>query len=122
MAGRPASVAIAARLTLNVHDLNNEAVAGNVTDIRLMDFVTADNKTFSAPAVSGRMLKHFHLAHMTDLELREQQPRLCAGCRVKEPIRPGRLTGEGIAQDTNITERDAVERCVICDAHGYLIA
>jgi len=24
---------------LNVHDLNNEAVAGNVTDIRIMEFI-----------------------------------------------------------------------------------
>jgi CRISPR-associated protein Cst2 len=117
------SIAFAAKFLLNVHDLNNEAVAGNVADIRLMEFVTKDNKVFTAPAVSGRMLKHFHLAHMTELELSETEPKLCDGCKVGEPIRPARFDNEGKLKELpDISEEKAIENCVICDAHGYLIA
>ena len=117
------SIGFAAKFLLNVHDLNNEAVAGNVADIRLMDFVTKDNKILTAPAVSGRMLKHFHLAHMTELELAEAQPKLCDGCKIGEPIRPARSDEEGKLKELpDISEEEAIEKCVICDAHGYLVA
>ncbi len=50
-------VTFAVKMQLNVHDLNNEAVAGNVTDIRIMEFLDENGKRQEAPAVSGRMLK-----------------------------------------------------------------
>jgi CRISPR-associated protein Cst2 len=88
-----------------------------------MDFVTKDNKVFTAPAVSGRMLKHFHLAHMTDLELSQSQPKLCDGCKVGEPIRPSKFDTDGKLKElADIAEEDAIRNCTICDAHGYLVA
>jgi CRISPR-associated protein Cst2 len=122
MGKKPSFVAFAAKFILNVHDLNNEAVAGNVADIRLMDFVTRDNKVITAPAVSGRMLKHFHLTHMTALELSEPNPRLCDGCKVGEPIRPGVFKEDKVEELADISEEDAIKKCVICDTHGYLVA
>ncbi len=122
MGKKPSFVAFAAKLILNVHDLNNEAVAGNVTDIRLMDFVTRDNKVITAPAVSGRMLKHFHLTHMTALELSELNPKLCDGCKVGEPIRPGIFKEGKVEELADISEEDAIKNCIICDAHGFLVA
>ena len=53
-------LAFAVKVQLNVHDLNNEAVAGNVTDIRLMEFIDEAGEKREVPAVSGRMLKHWH--------------------------------------------------------------
>lgn len=123
MGQKLSSMAFAAKFILNVHNLNNEAVAGNVADIRLMDFITKDNKVFTAPAVSGRMLKHFHLSHMTELELAEAQPKLCDGCKVGEPIRPAKFDEEGKLKELpDISEEEAIEKCVVCDAHGYLVA
>jgi CRISPR-associated protein Cst2 len=88
----------------------------------LMDFVTRDNKVITAPAVSGRMLKHFHLTHMTALELSEPDPRLCDGCKVGEPIRPGVFKEDKVEELADISEEDAIKKCIICDTHGYLVA
>jgi len=125
---RPTFFTLAANIQLNVHDLNNEAVAGNVTDIRMMEFIDNNGKLVEAPAVSGRMLKHFHLAFMRDLELREQNPRLCGVCQAGEPARPGYVdfTNNRIKAgfyDTNgkeISEDQGIINCLICDVHGYL--
>jgi CRISPR-associated protein Cst2 len=111
-------VTLAARLALNVHDLNNEAVAGNVSDIRVIDLVNLEGKRVEAPAVSGRMLKHSHLALMREMIDKD----LCDGCAAGEPVRPGRNKDGLIDFDSTKTEEDAVKGCAICDVHGFLIA
>ncbi len=111
---------LSAKLILNVHDLNNEAVAGNVSDIRVIDYIGLDGKRREAPAVSGRMLKHWHLALMTELA-KATSLQLCAGCETGEPIRPGKKDGDKIIQ-VAIPEDEAIKNCTICDVHGYLIA
>ncbi|MBS4059457.1 MAG: DevR family CRISPR-associated autoregulator [Bacteroidetes bacterium] len=114
----------AVKTQLNVHDLNNEAVAGNVTDIRIMEFLDEEGKRQEAPAVSGRMLKHWHYEGMRHLIINGSyiSVPLCAGCKAGEPIRPGILTNGNLSQDSAITEQNAITKCVVCDSHGYLIA
>ncbi|MCX7706268.1 MAG: DevR family CRISPR-associated autoregulator [bacterium] len=117
-------VSFAVKMQLNVHDLNNEAVAGNVTDIRIIDFLDENGERKSAPAVSGRMLKHWHYEGIRKLAL-DQKLALCDACRIGEPARPGKLSGETLSQikPTKITDEiEFVKRCPICDIHGYLIA
>lgn len=109
-------VAFAAKTKLNVHDLNNEVVAGNVTDIRMMEFLNEEGKRQEAPAVSGRMLKHWHYEAM-----RQSGVPLCAGCKVREPIRPGEIR-EGNLTQVARPEREVISSCAVCDIHGYLIA
>ncbi len=104
--------AIAARLQLNVHDLNNEATAGNVTDIRIMEYIDLNGQRCEAPAVSGRMVKHWHQAALTELARVEGVP-LCTQCAQSEPLRPP--SGFG-------TQADAIRQCIVCDVHGFLIA
>lgn len=122
---KPAFVALSAKLTLNVHDLNNEMSTGNVVDIRTVAMIDESGRKVEAPAVSGRMIKHWHQALMTELAIRRGLP-LCDGCRAGEPIRPGEWTekkqGEKELRQVPMTEDKAVRQCVICDAHGYLIA
>ncbi|NMB98944.1 MAG: hypothetical protein GYA35_01555 [Thermoanaerobaculaceae bacterium] len=48
-------ITFAVKTQLNVYDLNNEAVAGNVTNIRIMEFLNENGEKQEAPAVSGRM-------------------------------------------------------------------
>jgi CRISPR-associated protein Cst2 len=120
-------VTFAVKMQLNVHDLNNEAVAGNVTDIRIMEFLDEDGERVEAPAVSGRMLKHWHLEGMRHLIINGSYPsvQLCAGCKVGEPIRPALLSDEKLEQikPKDIKEEENfVKNCIICDIHGYLIA
>lgn len=106
-------ITLTARLMLNVHDLNNEATAGNVSDIRLIDYIGLDGKRREAPAVSGRMLKHWHQEALTDLARRGRLP-LCDNCAQGEPIR-GPLADKA-------TEADALRSCIVCDIHGFLVA
>ncbi|MCD6125313.1 DevR family CRISPR-associated autoregulator [bacterium] len=113
-------VTFAAKLILNIHDLNNETVAGNVTDIRMMEFVRPDGSRDEAPAVSGRMVKHWHQYAMTKLALEKGLP-LCDACRACEPIRPGKII-KGKLEQISIPESEALRGCVICDTHGFLIA
>ena len=115
-------VTFAVKTQLNVHDLNNEAVAGNVTDIRIMEFLDENGQRQEAPAVSGRMLKHWHYESMKHLVLNGPYTiSLCAGCRAGEPLRPGEIVAGNLSQVAK-SEQDAITTCAVCDIHGYLIA
>jgi CRISPR-associated protein Cst2 len=111
---------LSAKLILNAHDLNNEGTAGNVSDIRTIEYVDLEGQRREAAAVSGRMLKHHHYDAMREIALGTELS-LCDGCRAGEPIRPGRSEGEKIIQ-LAMSEAEAVAGCAICDVHGYLIA
>lgn len=117
-------VTFAVKTQLNVHDLNNEAVAGNVTDIRIMEFLDEEGKRQEAPAVSGRMLKHWHYEGMRHLILNGSYSsvQLCAGCKAGEPIRPGAINNGNLLQNSGVSEKNAIKNCAVCDIHGYLIA
>ena len=116
-------VAFAVKTQLNVHDLNNEAVVGNVTDIRIMEFLDGEGKKQEAPAVSGRMLKHWHYEAMR--KLNQKLLPLCDSCKIGEPVRPASLT-----EDNKLSHQEAIDKgteevikkCVICDIHGFLAA
>ncbi len=116
-------VTFAVKTQLNVHDLNNEAVAGNVTDIRIMEFLDENGVRQEAPAVSGRMLKHWHYEGMKHLIVNGSfsSVPLCAGCKAGEPIRPSEMRNNNLTQVAK-QEREAITSCVVCDIHGYLIA
>lgn len=116
-------ITFAVKMQLNVHDLNNEAVAGNVTDIRIMEFLDEYGKRQEAPAVSGRMLKHWHYEGMRKLSLERELP-LCDSCKIGEPVRPAKLENNELSHKKAITEgtTSVVKNCVICDIHGYLAA
>jgi len=116
-------VTLGIKVQLNAHDLNNEAVAGNVTDIRIMEFLDEKGKKQEAPAVSGRMLKHWHYEGMRHLILNGEYSSLplCDGCRMGEPIRPGKVSNRALLQIAR-PEINSVSVCSICDIHGYLIA
>lgn len=117
-------VTFAVKTQLNVHDLNNEVVAGNVTDIRIMEFLDEEGNKQEAPAVSGRMLKHWHYEGMKHLIVNGSYHNvpLCDGCKVGEPIRPGTIENGNLSQNSSINEDTAIQECAVCDVHGYLIA
>lgn len=120
-------VTFAVKIQLNVHDLNNETSAGNVTDIRLIEFLDESGKKVEAPAVSGRMLKHWHYEAMRQLGLQENLS-FCDACKIGEPVRPAILINEN--SNKVLSHQGAIDKgaevvlrtCVICDVHGYLAA
>ncbi|MEW6118349.1 MAG: DevR family CRISPR-associated autoregulator [Nitrospirota bacterium] len=117
-------VTFTVKTQLNVHDLNNEAVAGNVTDIRIMEFLDEAGGRKEAPAVSGRMLKHWHYEGIKHLIVNGSyfSIPLCAGCKAGEPIRPAEVRNDNLLTQVSKPEQDAITSCAVCDIHGYLIA
>ncbi len=117
-------VSFAVKLQLNVHDLNNETGAGNVTDIRIMEFLDENGNKIEAPAVSGRMLKHWHYETMRKLSLDKNLP-LCDSCKIGEPIRPAKIVEDDkLSHQAAIDEgvEEVIKKCTICDIHGFLAA
>jgi len=117
-------VTFAVKTQLNVHDLNNEAVAGNVTDIRIMEFLDENGERQEAPAVSGRMLKHWHYEGMRKLCYEKNLP-LCDSCKIGEPVRPATLTTDNKLSHQEAIDKgtvEAIKKCSICDIHGFLAA
>jgi CRISPR-associated protein Cst2 len=103
-------LSLAVKLVLNVHDLNNEGSVGQSLDIRQIRMVDETGKALEEmPAVSGRMMKHWHLEHMRKRALEANLP-LCNICKSGQPDRQTK------AKD----ELAAIQECAICDIHGFL--
>ncbi|MDZ7330945.1 MAG: DevR family CRISPR-associated autoregulator [candidate division KSB1 bacterium] len=103
-------LSIAAKLLLNVHDLNNEGSVGQSLDIRQIRMVAENGEPLpEMPAVSGRMMKHWHQEYMRKYALEKKLP-LCRLCNDGQPDR------QSDAKD----ELNAIQSCVICDVHGFL--
>jgi len=115
------------KVQLNVHDLNNEAVAGDVQDIRVIEFLDENRKRQEAPAVSGRMLKHWHYETMRQLGLEQNLP-FCDACKIGEPVRPAVIVDDN--EQKKLSHQEAIDKgilevvksCIVCDIHGYLAA
>ncbi|MEM3069065.1 MAG: DevR family CRISPR-associated autoregulator, partial [Nitrososphaerales archaeon] len=97
---------------------------GNVSDIRIMEFLNQEGKKEEAAAISGRMLKHWHYEAMRKLG-REQNLPFCDSCKIGEPVRPAKLKSNGNLSHQEAIDKGAVEvvkECSICDIHGFLAA
>lgn len=79
MAFPVASFSIAARATLDMHNLNNEGGEGNQIQTRMVDIIGADGRMYNVNAISGDMLKHIQAQHFFELARADGLP-LCAGC------------------------------------------
>ena len=74
------SLSIAARMTLNMHSLNNEGGEGNQIQTRMIDIVGEDNQLYNVNAISGDMLKHVLMEHFYQ-QARAQHAPLCQSCQ-----------------------------------------
>ncbi len=125
----PRYMSLAAKLVLNVHDLNNER-AEEIRTVPVIYEVNGRWKIVSeAVAVSGQMLKHWHLASMVNIaEARDLIDKVgfCGRCRKREGIRVSRDDAVALAkrlskQPKNLTEKDIIEACAGEDVHGFLL-
>ncbi|GBC81077.1 hypothetical protein HRbin10_00182 [bacterium HR10] len=109
-------VAILARVKWDLHSLNNEGTIGNVTEPRT---VVLWNGT-KTDGVSGEMMKHIH-AYWTWLQAKTKTFALCDACQVFQPQRAD-AASQGLNRNDNAAAMaTAVERCVLCDLHGFLV-
>jgi CRISPR-associated protein Cst2 len=74
------SLSIAARMTLNMHSLNNEGGEGNQIQTRMIDIVGEDNTLYNVNAISGDMLKHVLMEHFYR-RAKEERLNLCSSCQ-----------------------------------------
>jgi CRISPR-associated protein Cst2 len=74
------SLSLAARMTLNMHSLNNEGSEGNQIQTRMIDIVGDDGRLHNVNAISGDMLKHVLMEHLYH-RAKEEHLSLCTSCR-----------------------------------------
>lgn len=118
------SLSISARLTLDMHSLNNEGSEGNQLQTRMVDIVAADKQLHNVNAVSGDMLKHIQAEHFHHIAQGQQDLPLCSGCRVFDANRISADT-EYQAQISGKRDSEAIDlmlqRCALCDTEGILL-
>lgn len=74
------SISLSARLTLDMHSLNNEGGEGNQIQTRMVNIVDGSGQLQSVNAISGDMIKHILAEHLHRIATVSDLP-LCAGCR-----------------------------------------
>ncbi len=118
------SLSISARLTLDMHSLNNEGSEGNQLQTRMVDIVAADKQLYNVNAISGDMLKHIQAEHFHHIAQGRQDIPLCSGCKVFDANRISADT-EYQAQINGKRDSEAIDlmlqRCALCDTEGILL-
>lgn len=74
------SLSLSARLTLDMHSLNNEGGEGNQIQTRMVNIVDGAGKLKNVNAISGDMTKHIMAAHLHRIATSTGLP-LCAACQ-----------------------------------------
>jgi len=80
------SVSLCARVTMDMHNLNNEGTEGNQQQTRMVHIIDQQGQRAVVNAVSGDMFKHILVEHLTPL-LEEAGEPLSAGAVSIDPDR-----------------------------------
>lgn len=108
-------ISLLARVTWNLHSLNNEGTIGNVTEPRTV--VLADG--VKTDGISGEMLKHIHAYYVWLLD--EDKSHFCEACQKFHPQKADR---NSMIKRTDTPEKameKAISSCMLCDLHGFLV-
>lgn len=120
------SVAISARLTMNLHNLNSEGTEGNQQQTRMVHVVNAAGRRQSVNAVSGDMFKRILVDHLIPLLAEAGQP-LSPAAQQHSPDRivAGYQPLIDLAGDKKNADSDVmammIERCAATDIAGALL-
>lgn len=108
-------IGIMARVTWNLHSLNNEGSLGNVTEPRTVVLASGER----TDGISGEMLKHIHAYNVWLLQ--EDKSMFCAGCQKLHPQKADINPLIKKIDSPNEAMRKAISSCILCDLHGFLI-
>lgn len=119
------NLSISARLTLDMHSLNNEGGEGNQIQTRMVNIVDAHGELHNVNAVSGDMFKHIQAEHLFHISRQSNLP-LCAGCSVFNANRinadPDFITRADAEKWNDAdTVTHLLQTCTIDDIQGILI-
>ena len=118
------SLSISARLTLDMHSLNNEGGEGNQIQTRMVNIVAADGQLHNVNAISGDMFKHIQAEHLYHLAKGNEHLPLCGAC---EKFDANRISAddEYLAKLKGKSDSYAIDlmlkRCTLDDLEGNLI-
>src|ERR1700716_3482574 len=68
------SLSLCARVTLDMHSLNNEGTEGNQQQTRMVHIIDQQGNRAVVNAISGDMMKHMIVGHATPLLHEAKQP------------------------------------------------
>ncbi|MEO9031031.1 MAG: DevR family CRISPR-associated autoregulator [Ktedonobacteraceae bacterium] len=117
------SLSIAARMTLNMHSLNNEGSEGNQIQTRMIDIIGEDKVLHNVNAISGDMLKHVLMEHYYR-RAKEEHLSLCASC---QRFNVNRINGDSAFLATTKGIKDSafidqmLQHCAMDDIGGILV-
>jgi len=80
------SLSLCARITLDLHSLNNEGTEGNQQQTRMVHIIDQQGQRAVVNAISGDMFKHILVEHLVPLLAETQQP-LSPGAKVYDADR-----------------------------------
>lgn len=121
------SLTLCARITLDMHNLNNEGTEGNQQQTRMVTVLDKENRRKVVNAVSGDMLKHMLVEHLIPLLDRADQP-LSDGARAHDADRINALNNQAFVKfcedksnsDTAVLTR-ILKDCSLTDTAGTLV-
>lgn len=117
------SLSIAARMTLNMHSLNNEGGEGNQIQTRMIDIIDEENTLHNVNAISGDMLKHVLMEHLYR-RAKEEHLSLCRSC---QQFNVNRINADDQFLDDTKGRKDAefidqlLQHCAMDDIGGILV-
>lgn len=120
------SLAVSARLTLDMHSLNNEGTEGNQQQTRMVHILDQQRQRKVVNAISGDMFKRILVEHLTPLLQQAGQP-LSTGA---SKLNPDRILIDAGFKDFVKGNKDGnsailtymLQRCAITDLAGTLFA
>jgi hypothetical protein len=119
------SLSICARITLDLHNLNNEGTEGNQQQTRMVHIIDQNGRRAIVNAISGDMFKHILVEHLVPLLEEAKQP-LSPGAKVYSADRINALNPDFVEFCAGkVTESDIMTRmladCSLTDMAGALV-
>lgn len=109
-------MSILARVTWNLHSLNNEGTIGNVTEPRTVVLASGDK----TDGISGEMLKHIHAYNVWLLQ--DDKSKFCSACQKFHPQKADMNEMVKKSKNQEAAMKTAIASCILCDLHGFLVA
>ena len=117
------SLSLSARLTLDMHSLNNEGGEGNQIQTRMVNIVDANGRLQNVNAISGDMFKHIVAEHLHKVAVANNLP-LCTSCRT---FNANRISADEtfMASIDGLSDAESLDKmiqtCAVDDMLGNLI-
>lgn len=118
------SLSVSARMTLDMHSLNNEGGEGNQIQTRMVNIIDERGDLQNVNAISGDMFKHIQAEYLFKLAREAEDVPLCAGCR---EFNANRINADAdfIARTKDFSDAATLDEllrtCAIDDIEGILI-